>query len=277
LSAHHPVLPDYRLRAGPYDQAQLTVIRFRGREAMSSPYRFDILASSTEIDDSAIETELLGRPASFSWHLPHARRTFHGLIDAVRVDGSPLDGDPSIYRFVLVSSLALLAHRRRSRIFQNLTADEVVDAILGEWRLTRRWLLKRRPVKRDYCVQYGESDLAFVQRLLAEEGIFFFFEQPVDGGEASAEVLVFSDDVACYPALGDDGAGVMPAERVDGPPSAVRHGRSGSYFSRMPARSNWPPTPTRSSTTTRLARGSSRRRRSLSRQLRFTTTPVLST
>jgi type VI secretion system secreted protein VgrG len=93
----------------------------------------------------------------------------------------------------------------------------MVDAVLAPHGVQRRWELTRGLPKRAYCVQYHETDLAFVLRMLAEEGIFFRFDHPeVDGASPhSREVLVLGDAAEKVPPI----AGVerLPLrESIDG-------------------------------------------------------------
>ncbi|MEP0548464.1 MAG: type VI secretion system Vgr family protein [Rhodothermales bacterium] len=87
---------------------------------------------------------------------------------------------------VLVPTLWRLGMSRGSRVFQNLTTQAIVTQILNQAGLTNyefRLSASAYPT-REFCMQYQESDLDFVQRLLEYEGIFYFFE----GGK-----LVFAD------------------------------------------------------------------------------------
>ncbi|XXX81388.1 contractile injection system protein, VgrG/Pvc8 family [Sorangium sp. So ce134] len=90
--------------------------------------------------------------------------------------------------------------RRASRIFQDKTVDAIVDLVLEEWRIRRRFARVRASPKRASCVRYREADRDFVARLLAEEGLFYHFEH--DPG-ADAETMVIGDDASIYlPILG---------------------------------------------------------------------------
>ncbi|TEF48455.1 type VI secretion system tip protein TssI/VgrG, partial [Pseudomonas aeruginosa] len=84
------------------------------------------------------------------------------------------------------------------RIFQHLTVPQIVALILEEHGILAdayRFQLGTRYPEREYCVQYDESDLHFVQRLCAEEGIHFRHS-------AEAHLLVFGDDQTVFPRLG---------------------------------------------------------------------------
>ncbi|EMI9010736.1 TPA: type VI secretion system tip protein TssI/VgrG, partial [Pseudomonas aeruginosa] len=103
-------------------------------------------------------------------------------------------------RLTLVPQLAYLAQRSNQRIFQHLTVPQIVALVLEEHGILAdayRFQLGTRYPEREYCVQYDESDLHFVQRLCAEEGIHFHFRH-----SAEAHLLVFGDDQTVFPRLG---------------------------------------------------------------------------
>ena len=86
----------------------------------------------------------------------------------------------------------------------------------------RQWSLLATYTTRQYCVQYQESDHAFVTRLLAEEGIFFWFDQPADGAPA-AEQLVLGDDPQTYAPISGDPGLIYRRQVGDGAMSADEH------------------------------------------------------
>ena len=64
------------------------------------------------------------------------------------------------------------------RIFQNMTAQEIIEQVFSDRGFSDyRFDVQATLPTREYCVQYRETDLNFVSRLLEEEGIFYFFEQ----------------------------------------------------------------------------------------------------
>ncbi|MFO0759338.1 MAG: type VI secretion system tip protein TssI/VgrG [Byssovorax sp.] len=94
----------------------------------------------------------------------------------------------STYEIVIVPVLWKLGQRRNSRLFQRMSVPDIVDALLDEHAIERRWELRRE----DYAplelrTQYRESDLDFVSRLLEETGIAYSFED--EGEHASRLVL----------------------------------------------------------------------------------------
>ncbi|EIU3464032.1 type VI secretion system tip protein VgrG, partial [Pseudomonas aeruginosa] len=158
------------------------------------PYRFELelVGERAGLD---LET-FLHRPAFLAF-TPQGQGV-HGLVyGAAQGDaGKRL----TCYRLTLVPHLAYLAQRNNQRIFQHLTVPQIVALVLEEHGILAdayRFQLGTRYPEREYCVQYDESDLHFVQRLCAEEGIHFHFRH-----SAEAHLLVFGDDQTVFPRLG---------------------------------------------------------------------------
>ena len=114
--------------------------------------------------------------------------------------------------------LSYLALRTNQRIFQHLTVPQIVTQVLQEQGIQgNAYQFQLGPTvypKRDYCVQYDESDLHFVQRLCEEEGIHYHFQHSEQG-----HVLVFGDDQSAFGKLGQPTAylqdnGMTAAEPV---------------------------------------------------------------
>jgi len=170
------------------------VLEFRGREAISQPYRFDLELVS-ERPDLDLES-LLHRPAFLAF-APDGSGV-HGLVHqaAQGESGKRL----TRYRLTLVPQLAYLAHRTNQRIFQHLTVPQIIAQVLEEHGIQAdAYRFGLGPViypPREYCVQYDETDLHLIQRLCEEEGIHYHFQHG-----ASAHVLVFGDDQTVFPGL----------------------------------------------------------------------------
>ncbi|MCE0555893.1 contractile injection system protein, VgrG/Pvc8 family [Motilimonas sp. E26] len=103
------------------------------------------------------------------------------------------NGDPDVhhtfYRLELVPSAARLTLRQNSRIFQQQDALSIISILLQEMGITDyAFACQQACAVREYCVQYRETDLAFIERLAAEEGLFYYFEHHAD-----KHVMVFSD------------------------------------------------------------------------------------
>ncbi len=91
-----------------------------------------------------------------------------------------------------------LHHGKDSRIFENATAPQIIEEVVKEtlepFGRTLRLNLTRPYAKREICTQYKESDWNFIQRLMADEGIFFYFEQGEKESDTETVVLVDSND-----------------------------------------------------------------------------------
>ncbi len=170
------------------------VLEFQGREAISQPYRFDLELVS-ERPDLDLES-LLHRPAFLAF-APDGSGV-HGLVHqaAQGESGQRL----TRYRLTLVPQLAYLAHRTNQRIFQHLSVPQIVAQVLEEHGIQAdAYRFQLGPViypPREYCVQYDETDLHFIQRLCEEEGIHYHFEHGANG-----HVLVFGDDQTVFAKL----------------------------------------------------------------------------
>jgi len=216
VSLIDPASAPFELRAGPYESPALAVLSVRGREAISELFSFEItIAASTDVDDSTIEADLLGAPACLVMQAgASAPRFVRGVIAAVAAQ-SAVHGHRAVYCLRVVPALWLLKKQTTSRIFQDKTVPEIVATVLDKAGVTYalRLLGKYRP--RTYCVQHRETHFAFVERLLAEEGIFYTFDH--GGADADTEVVSFADSAHLYPAIeGDPELAYRPHEGAAG-------------------------------------------------------------
>ena len=101
---------------------------------------------------------------------------FYGTCISAEYKGSP-SGDGHYFAEVR-PWLWFLTRSRNNRVFQNVTTTQIVQEILGDYGFSNDLKAKhsKGDVKREYCVQYRESDLDFMKRLLEEDGIYFYFE-----------------------------------------------------------------------------------------------------
>jgi type VI secretion system secreted protein VgrG len=120
---------------------------------------------------------LIGRQASLVASLSDGTRTrFTGLIQQAAQLGS--EGGLARYRLRIVPWLWMLGQVRNSRVWQDHSVQDIIDSVLAAYPQHAAWAwssdatahLADAPL-RSYCIQYRESDLAFVERLLAEEGL----------------------------------------------------------------------------------------------------------
>ena len=184
--------PHFSLNIDGLD-SDLQVLEFHGREALNQPYRFDIELVS-ERPDLDLES-LLHKGAYLDLGQGHG---IHGQLH--RVAQGESGKRLTRYQVSLVPRLAYLAHRHNQRIFQQLTVPQIITRVLEEHGiLADAYRFQLGPTvypPRDYCTQYDESDLHFVQRLCEEEGLHYHFEHSPDG-----HLLVFGDDQTAFPKL----------------------------------------------------------------------------
>lgn len=147
-------------------------------------YRLDLLSPDPELDLDG----LLGSSLSVDIDLDDGNiRTFNMYVFG-GYDTGQLSGQYT-YTLDLRSWLSFLEENQNSRIFQNMTVPQIVEQVFqGHQRSDYRFELNSAYETREYCVQFQESDLNFVKRLLEDEGIYFWVEH-----EANRHVVVLSD------------------------------------------------------------------------------------
>lgn len=184
----------------PTCTAGLDVEDFSGKEEMSQLYSYTIHFTSAEKDIAV--NQLLRQPATLTMGTGpleslNPQKVVHGVItQAERLSGS---ADQARYAVRLQPKLALLDKQFRShRFFVDVSVPDVVQQVLKEHGL-QGWeyafTLKKSYPKREQINQYQESDLTFIQRLLAEVGIFFFFTLQPD---TKTEVVNFGDSQSAF-------------------------------------------------------------------------------
>lgn len=169
------------------------VLTFEGVEHISQPYYFQLELVS-ERPDLDIEA-FLQQPAFFSF--AGQGKGIHGLIH--RVAQGDAGRRLTRYHIDLVPHLFYLGHRTNQRIFQHLSVPQIIARVLSDHGIQAdayRFPLNSDYPQRDYCTQYDETDLHFVQRLCEEEGIHYHFEHSTD-----THLLVFGDDQTSFPKL----------------------------------------------------------------------------
>ncbi len=165
---------------------------FKGTEGLSVPYSFELDLVS-ENNNITFE-DIIGKNVTISVVLANGdRRVFNGIVSRFSQDrgaGETGRGDQlSYYSATMVPWLWLLTRTSDSRIFQALSVPEIVEKIFNETGFSDyKILLHDTYEKKEYCVQYQETDFNFVSRLLEQEGIYYFFKH-----EDGKHVLILAD------------------------------------------------------------------------------------
>ncbi len=184
----------------PSCHSSLDVEDFCGTESLSQLYRYDI--SFTSIDKNIDASQILSKPATLTMGtgmlaMLTGQKVVHGVVTHFeRIKSS---ADQAEYMITLEPFLALLRNQFRThRFFVNKSVPEVVAEVLTEHGL-KGWeyefTLKADYPKREQINQYQENDLVFIERLLAEVGIFYFFTLQPD---TQTEVVHFADKQSAW-------------------------------------------------------------------------------
>jgi len=178
------------LQAGPIDSEDVIRFRIDRRLGRVAEAHVEVQADSTiEPDD------LLGETATLTFGREDAaEHAFYGIVMSVTLVASPDDADERAcaHRLHLTSLMGLLEREHDCRIFQDKDVKEIVTEVLKDLGVAdgaQSWRLIKTYPKREYCVQYNETALAFVSRLLEEEGIYWFSDKGDQG-----DLIVFEDD-----------------------------------------------------------------------------------
>jgi type VI secretion system secreted protein VgrG len=161
-------------------ERSLSARRFSIKEALSTLFEIQVLAVSSDGDlDLA---SIVGHPAWFRIDAAGTLRLWSGLCRRMQQIGVEPDG-LSTYELTIVPSLWLLTQRRNHRIFQHESVPGIVRGLLAERGLETFWKIDEEAYPRlPQRVQYGESDYAFMSRLLEEAGISFSFTNDPEKG-----------------------------------------------------------------------------------------------
>ncbi|WP_275385572.1 type VI secretion system tip protein TssI/VgrG [Xenorhabdus bovienii] len=149
------------------------VVDFSLNEALSTPFRLEatLTCKTSEIDFA----DVLDRNAAFAvYRNGQAERQITGMVTHFSLLST--GRHRSHYHITIQPPLWRTSLRVNSRIFQNQSVMDIVETLLRENGVSSFFFaLGYKHPPREFCVQYDESDLAFIQRLLADEGIFYYF------------------------------------------------------------------------------------------------------
>ncbi len=204
-------MPRTLLRTFTIDDVDAThVVSFREEHVLGLPPTLTIevrFLGHIPIENMVGNTCLLG--VGFADNTEHQ---FKGVVEEACVIGTSMtSGAAFAYELKVVPHLATLARNVDCRIFQELDVKEICSEVFADFGVQNvEWHLSGTYPKREYCVQYQESALAFVTRLCEHEGIYFFVEAGDDG-----DTVILCDD------------SVMRADPIAGDPLLPSRTRAG--------------------------------------------------
>ncbi|MEC4025647.1 type VI secretion system tip protein TssI/VgrG, partial [Pseudomonas fulva] len=189
------------------------VAAFSLDEALSTPFRLHLELASF---DPAIDfAKLLDQPLTLHIAQGSVVRHVHGLVSTF--EQADTGHRRTRYRAVVEPALARLGLCADWRIFQALSVPQIIEQVIAQHSITDVELVSTREhLPREYCVQAGETDLDFVERLAAEEGFYYAFEHRADGHR-----LVFSDRLYSHGAIDGEPVTYNPKAGGDAPRPAL--------------------------------------------------------
>ena len=209
------VLPSqaYELKLAP-QPAAFSILKYRGFDGLSKLYRYEVEFTSP-VTGIPMD-QVLGRPAKFivdpidpnmdylckmfgenaeKFSDKPPVRTIHGII--TQFDEYETSADETRYKVVLEPKLADLDRGVTSRLFQKQSVEEIITDTLRHFGYRAgvdfQFRLRAKYKRHEYITQYHETTFAFIQRIAAEEGIWFRFEQKRDHA-----AVIFGDDLDAY-------------------------------------------------------------------------------
>ncbi|KAA3668177.1 type VI secretion system Vgr family protein [Pectobacterium carotovorum] len=177
----------FTVKVGALEAGTFAVVDFRLDEGLNRPFSLSLSLASAlpDVDFGAV----LDQPCELMmWYEGELKRRVSGIVSGFT------HGDTGFrrtrYQMEVRPALWRLGLRTNARIFQAQKPEAIVGALLEEAGITDyAFALRHDHAPREYCVQYRESDLAFITRLAAEEGMYFFHEY-----EEGKHRVVFADD-----------------------------------------------------------------------------------
>lgn len=163
----------------------LLLRNFSMQEHLSEVFHIDLDLLS---ENGSISFEsIMGQPASIRLSLAgNEKRYFHGIVSRFSQTGS--SGSYSAYRATLIPSYWLLKLSSHCRIFRDESVQDILKKVLSEHQVEFEEQLHRTYSKVEFCVQYRETDFNFCNRLMEQEGIYYYFKH-----EQNKHTMVLAD------------------------------------------------------------------------------------
>jgi len=178
----------FTARVGELPSDLFSVVGFTLTERLSRLFHGRIELASTDPDIDAADA--LEQPVDLVvWQDGMALRRFTGVVNEFARGDS--GHRRTRYELIIQPPLWRLGLMHNSRIFQTQTTDTIVRTLLEERGIVNSVFdLKRAPQEREYCVQHRESDLAFMERMAAEEGWHYRYQHgSVDASEQPGLII----------------------------------------------------------------------------------------
>lgn len=160
----------------------LTVLSFNAHEEMSRLFRYHLTvwSENPELDIKG----MVRKPATITirWdEKAKHEKTFFGIVSSISQTNAARPGEVEKlyghYSVEIVPTLWLLGQKSNCKMFQEMPAHDIIKAVLDERGMAGKYEMRAGGTRiREFCLQYRETDLAFISRLMEEEGFFYWFE-----------------------------------------------------------------------------------------------------
>ena len=177
----------------PFDEDFFLLNSFNATEAISELFHIEAELLHEESAgwpdcDEVDPKKILGENVRIEMsRQEHGQRYFNGIVS--RITQGARSRRTTQYWITVVPEVWKYTQRQQSRIFQQKTVQSIIEAVLFDLKNPVTFELEDTYEPRNYCVQYRETDFAFISRLMEEEGIYYFFRHTDDG----AHEFVISD------------------------------------------------------------------------------------
>ncbi|OOF55444.1 type VI secretion system Vgr family protein [Rodentibacter myodis] len=208
------VQSNYRYSLTVNGTIQFDVVSFVLKEQLSSLFRLELEVASFGVEPN-FHTIIDHNATLTFWQNDQAIRHVNGIVTSFNQGKTGFSR--TRYHMVIEPSLCRANLQTDLRIFQQQDSQKIIETLLQKNNTPQsRFHLQDPYWTREYCVQYRETDLNFIERLAAEEGSYYYFEHSED-----SHILHFSNSTALAEKKGTLVYNAMPAgER---PEAAVWH------------------------------------------------------
>ena len=189
-------MPDLSMTfKSPLPDGTLIPTSFQGDEQISRPFRYSVTLVTAK--GSVATTALLRQAVCVTVRREKsASRHFHGIIRSI-TRAEEIGSVHNRYEAEIVPQMWFASQTIDCRVFHHLTTSDIVKKVLEENGVTPTLQMTATLPNRSFTVQYNESDLDFISRLMEEDGMFYFFEHSESGHE-----MVITDNNQAFRATG---------------------------------------------------------------------------
>lgn len=167
-------------KSSAWGDKEVYVRAFYGYAALSKVYEYSVVIESDEnISTIGEQVNVAGKLFSYVFNVEGYINNVDMYIEAGR----------QFYKITFSSKLHSLAFSGKPRIFSKKSSEEIIKTICDLHAVTFTNKAKLSEPKREYCVQYNQTDLEFVDSILAESGALYAYKV----GKSGAELIIFND------------------------------------------------------------------------------------